>query len=345
MRCLTLAELLQNKLASVSFICREHQGHLCDLIEERGFVIHRLCKGADPAPPSSACNPYHAPWLGVRWDKDAEDTARIISAMPVKPDWLIVDHYALDYRWEEHLRSSVQRIFVIDDLADRVHDCDLLLDQNLVEGMGVRYNDKVPPSCGKMLGPEYALLQPIYAYLHERIPPREGPVRQILIFFGGVDKNNLTGLALSAIMELSHLDLLVDVVISDRSPHYDAIRDQFSCRPGIILHSNLPSLAPLIAKADIAIGAAGTTSWERLCLGLPAVVVTTAENQREVALNLNNCGLIKFIGENKEYKKELFFKLIKESLYLENIFEISWNCKQICDGKGIYRILTIMNRY
>ena len=138
MRCLTIAGVLRDKGASVSFICREHEGHLCNIIEERGFALHRLSKGADPAPPSSASNPYHAPWLGVSWEVDAADTAGIISAMLVKPDWLIVDHYALDEHWEGELRSCVHRIFVIDDLADRVHDCDLLLGQNLITGMETR---------------------------------------------------------------------------------------------------------------------------------------------------------------------------------------------------------------
>ena len=106
---------------------------------------------------------------------------------------------ALDERWERYLRPYVSRIFVIDDLADRVHDCDLLLDQNLVEGMETRYDEKIPSSCGKMLGPEYALLQPIYSELHDKIPPREGRIRRFLIFFCGVDQNYLAAIALCAV--------------------------------------------------------------------------------------------------------------------------------------------------
>ncbi|MGV8108450.1 hypothetical protein [Methanospirillum sp.] len=108
-----------------------------------------------------------------------------------------------------------------------------------------------------MLGPEYALLQPIYGELQDRIPSQEGPVRRILIFFGGVDQSNLTGLALSAVMELNRPDLQIDVAIFDKSSHYDDICNLADGHPGIILYSNLPSLAPLMAKADFAIGAAG----------------------------------------------------------------------------------------
>ncbi|HPZ14727.1 MAG TPA: UDP-2,4-diacetamido-2,4,6-trideoxy-beta-L-altropyranose hydrolase, partial [Bacillota bacterium] len=190
MRCLTLANALARKGVGVSFICREHEGNLCDLIEEQGFTVHRL-----PAPESSFeadATPAHAAWLGAAWQEDARQTGAVIRTLGIKPTWLVVDHYGLDYRWEEALRPLVGRIFVIDDLADRAHDCDLLLDQNLFADMQTRYAGKVPADCRLLLGPEYALLQPIYAELHDRIPPREGPVRRILISFGGADRDNLT---------------------------------------------------------------------------------------------------------------------------------------------------------
>jgi len=341
-RCLTLAEALRDKGASVSFICREHEGHLCDLIKERGFVVHGLCKGADPVSPSTEYDPYHALWLGVSWEEDAKETAGIISSMNKKPDWLIIDHYALDERWEKHLRPYVNRIFVIDDLADRIHDCDLLLDQNLAERMETRYNKKVPSSCGKMLGPEYALLQPIYGELHDRIPPREGPIQRILIFFGGVDLNNLTGMALSAVMELNHPDIKVDVVISEKSLFYNAIRDQATGRPDIILHSNLPSLAPLMAKADLSIGAAGTTSWERLCLGLPAVVVTTAENQIAIAQNLERLNLINWIGHVDSITEKMIYTSISELIENRRLRDMSFQCSQMVDGLGVARVITAL---
>lgn len=341
-RCLTLAEALRDKGASVSFICREHEGHLCDLIKERGFVVHGLCKGADPVSPSTEYDPYHALWLGVSWEEDAKETAGIISSMNKKPDWLIIDHYALDERWEKHLRPYVNRIFVIDDLADRIHDCDLLLDQNLAERMETRYNKKVPSSCGKMLGPEYALLQPIYGELHDRIPPREGPIQRILIFFGGVDLNNLTGMALSALMKLSYPDIKVDAVISEKSLFYNAIRDQATGRPDIILHSNLPSLAPLMAKADLSIGAAGTTSWERLCLGLPAVVVTTAENQIAIAQNLERLNLINWIGHVDSITEKMIYTSISELIENRRLRDMSFQCSQMVDGLGVARVITAL---
>ncbi|PWR69634.1 hypothetical protein ACKUB1_07545 [Methanospirillum stamsii] len=117
------------------------------------------------------------------------------------PDWLIVDHYALDERWEKHLRASVSRIFIIDDLVNRVYNCDVLLDQNLVEGMETRYDDKALSSCGKILGPEYPLLQLIYTELYDRIPhvkDQSGEVR----FFAKVERNNLFHIVIEEIIFL-----------------------------------------------------------------------------------------------------------------------------------------------
>ena len=180
MRCLVLADAIRHQGGDAVFVCREHDGHLCDLIEELGFAVSRL-----PAPKAEyqANNTLrNAAWLGVPWQEDAEQTRVAIEPEGGNPDWLVVDHYALDERWESALRASVGRIMVIDDLADRRHNCELLLDQNLVAQMHTRYADKVPTACGMLLGPEYALLQPIYAELHDRIPPRGGPVRRIFIF-------------------------------------------------------------------------------------------------------------------------------------------------------------------
>ena len=336
MRCLTLAGALAKTGANVSFICREHEGHFCDLIEERGFAVHRL-----PAPAenfTTEATPAHASWLGATWQEDAGQTGAVIKSLGIKPDWLVVDHYALDSRWEHALRPLVGRIFVIDDLADRIHDCDLLLDQNLFADMQTRYAGRVPEDCRLLLGPEYALLQPIYAELHDRIPPREGPVRRILISFGGADRDNLIGRALAAFLSLNRPDIDVDVVISDSSPYAPGIRAQTAGQANIHLHGTLPTLAPLMAKADFAIGAAGTTSWERLCLGLPALVVTLAENQRPIADELQRVGLVRWLGHKDEVSEQSISQALAE-LFEEGIAE-EWSlrCRSTVDGKGADRV-------
>lgn len=336
MRCLTLASALRERGAAVSFVCREHEGHLCDLIEERGLAVSRL-----PAPKAviqTEDTPTHTAWLGASWQEDAGQTRAAIEASGVKPDWLVVDHYALDKRWESVLRASVGRIMVIDDLADRVHDCDLLLDQNLVAQMHTRYADKVPVACGLLLGPEYALLQPIYAELHDRIPPREGPIRRIFIFFGGADSDNLTGRALTAFLHLNRSDIEVDVVITTGGPDAETIRQQVAGHGNIHLHSGLPTLAPLMAKADLAIGAGGVTSWERLCLGLPTLVVTLAENQRPIAKKLQEHGLIRWLGHRDEVDESTIAQALGTLIQQGLDEDWSLRCLAAVDGNGVNRV-------
>ncbi len=336
MRCLTLANALRERGAEILFICREHDGHLCDLIEERGFKVARL-PGLATGHPIDA-PPPPAEWLASSWKEDAEQTLAAIEAVSKEPDWLVVDHYGIDQQWEGALRGSVGRIFVIDDLADRHHDCDLLLDQNLVEDLYDRYAGKVPPTCGMLLGPEYALLQPMYAELHDRVPPREGPVKRIVIYFGGADNENLTGLALSAFLRLNRPDIEVDVVITANSLHASNIEEQTAEHDNIQVHADLFTLAPLIVKADLAVGAAGATSWERLCLGLPSLVVTLADNQRPTAKELNQRNLVRWLGHHNEVNDSVISEALGQ--LIEDGIDEDWSRRssEMVDGKGTKRV-------
>ena len=341
MRCLTLARALRECDVGVSFVCREHKGHLCELIEEEGFTVRRL-----PVPTATSKvgkAPLHAAWLGVTWQEDARQTSKGIESGGHKPDWLVVDHYALDSRWESALRTSSVRIMVIDDLADRVHDCDLLLDQNLVAQMHSRYVNKVPAVCHMLLGPEYALLQPTYAELHDRLAPREGSIKRIFIYFGGADRDNLTGRSLSAFLSLNRMDIEVDVVIASSGPHAESIHRRVMGYGNIHLHSGLPTLASLMGKADLAIGAGGATSWERLCLGLPALVVTLADNQRPIAEELQKMGLIRWIGHKDKVTERMIKAALAESLTAT--FSHAWmnSLQKVVDGRGANRICGYLN--
>jgi len=338
MRCLTLAAALRERGAAVSFICSEYKGHLCGLVEKRSFPVSRL-----PAPAAvthTQGDPSLANWLSATWQEDAEQTRAAIEVMGVKPDWLVVDHYAFDERWEKVMRGSVGRIFAIDDLANREHDCDLLLDQNLVARMHERYVGKVPTTCGLLLGPEYALLQPAYAELHDRVPPRKGPIRRIFIFFGGADSGNWTGRTLSAFLQFNRPDIEVDVVIGAGGPHAESIHRQAAGHENIHLHSNLPTLAALMAAADLAIGAGGATSWERLCLGLPTLVITLADNQRPLAEELQKQGLIHWLGHHDVVSAATVGKAIGKQIQRGSDEEWSLRCFAAVDGGGVSRVCT-----
>jgi len=336
MRCLTLAKVLRDLGKECLFVSRSHQGNLNELPRSQGFATSELPFPEGTQQTSNQPLLAHAHWLGVSWRTDARQTIEALGNTAV--DWLIVDHYALDKRWESQLRHYTKKIMVIDDLADREHDCDLLLDQNLVTDYEIRYERLVVPSCTLLLGPKYALLQPEYAELHSRTPPRSGPVRRIFVYFGGSDLQNLTGFTISVFLNLKLHDLQLDVVINSKSPNAKGIRAQVVGHTNITLYENLPSLAPLMAKADLAIGASGATTWERCCLGLHAIVITVAENQIAIADSLQRAGLIRWVSTAKRVNAEILRDAIEQEINSTEIASSSKLCSTLVDGGGANRV-------
>jgi UDP-2,4-diacetamido-2,4,6-trideoxy-beta-L-altropyranose hydrolase len=330
MRCLTLAEALRGAGGTIAFITRNHLGNLNDYIKSKGFNVHSLPDRNESNLPESLSG--YEKWLGVKQDQDAKDTIQALSG--IRPDWLIVDHYALDARWEKYLANSYRRLMVIDDIADRRHECDLLLDQNLFEDMPIRYQGKLPEKCIQLLGPRYALLQPDYPRLRTQAKPRKAPLNHLLVFFGGADRYNLTGLTLSALEQINTPFECVDVVISRQSPYYEKVKDLAVHSPKIQLHSDLPSLAPLMMKADLAIGAGGAANWERFCLGLPSLVITLAENQRPVNRDLYQMRLIEWIGDVETIQINYVSSAIEGALSRNDIKNWSEHCMNACSGLG-----------
>lgn len=324
-RCLTLAEQLRKCGAEAHFVCRALDGDLCDLVRARGFAVHRLTLPSDQADSVVAA------------DLDAELTIAVIKELP-KFDWICVDHYALDHRWQKRLRPYCQRLMVIDDLADRPHDCDLLLDQNAIAGMETRYDGLVPVGCTSLLGPSYALLNAQYAELRLRAAPREGIPRRLLVSFGGFDQYGLTDMTVQVLCAMDRPALEADVVLASSSPHYGRIQDMVSDRPQIRLFDRTPSLAPFILAADVALGAGGTTHWERLALGLPSLVITVADNQRPVADELARQGLIRWLGDAGQMSPSRLRTALEDVLCNDLSADWSERCMALVDGRGADRV-------
>ncbi len=342
MRCLTLAKALHARGAKCTFICREHEGHLIEKIRQEGFACVAIAKSTEIHGMDDTNGPVlaHANWLRASWQHDAQQTIQALGAKRV--DWLVVDHYALDKRWEESLRSYARKIMVIDDLADRHHDCDLLLDQNLAANFETRYQHLLPGHCATLLGPQYALLQHEYAELHPRTPPRTGQVKRILVFFGGANQQNLTGRTVSAFLKLKRDDIKLDVVVSSNSPHAAEIQEQAQSHANITVHDALPTLAPLIMQADLAIGASGVTSWERCCLGLPSLVITLAENQKPIAAELNERGVVRWLGHYDTVTDDELLDELQSAINDKDLENWSKVCMTVTDGYGVQSVASVL---
>jgi len=338
-RCRTLARELQRRGDKVTFICRRQPGDLIALLEQEFDVLVLPFQCLALTEGLSSRELYGA-WLGCEQDIDANQCLEALYlAGVIDVAWLVVDHYGLDERWESLLIEGLARsaytpyLLAIDDLADRPHQADLLLDQNFFgDAADKRYQNLVPTRCRTLLGPQYALLGPEYAYLHQLVPPRTD-LRRILIFFGGVDSANLTSRALQALLDppLSHL--AVDVVLGMQSPHRQEVSQMLARRPLTTLHSSLPSLAGLIVRADLAIGACGSSTWERVCLDLPSLVVISAENQMMCANALDLFGYIKLIGNTHSVTGEVIRLALLERL---DHLSLGNSPRVLTDGRGTY---------
>ena len=335
MRCLTLANALHEKGAEITFICREHPGHLFDLIESSNYRLLRLSLSKV----STVGRLAHASWLGATQEEDAQQTVEALGRTE-KHDWLIVDHYALDIEWEASMRAHAEHIMVIDDLADRAHDCDVLLDQNLHRAdMEGRYEKLVPPSCKKLLGPKYALLRPEFKEARGNLKVRDGSVKRIFVFFGGSDPTNETGKALRAIQQLASTDIAIDVVVGATNPHQDAITSLCAALPEAKPYREINNIAELMAKADLAIGAGGGALWERCCLGLPTVVMSVANNQQSGCEAVARSAAILYLGKAESVGIELLEGALRVALSSpELLASMSAVGTSLVDGQGGSRV-------
>lgn len=276
MRCLTLATELRERGATVSFICRAQAGDLRGHISEQGFAVHSL------------------PDDVVGWERDADASRSIVAAGAMRLDWIIVDQYEFDARWEKALAQAANGIMVIDDLANRAHDCDVLLDQNFFPDAHARYAPWVPVWCARYTGPEYVLLRREFREAIAQPPTRTSP--RLLVFFGGGDPTGQSLTALEAALEFAP-DMPMDVILGRDNPRAAEIQRRFGERENVNLMTHTPEIARYMRRATLCLGAGGIATFERLALGLPSIVVSTADNQREPLAALAGKGCIEYLGD------------------------------------------------
>ncbi len=344
MRCLTLAEALSEFGATCYFICRNHRGNLCDLILAKGFQLKILPSndsGASSIEKAEVALSYKS-WLGCNWEIDAEQTASVIEH--IKPDWLVVDHYAIDRNWELNVKPFTRLLMVIDDLADRPHICDLLIDQNL--GRDPSDYSQLVPECSKnLIGPDFALLRPEFAFLRTSSLSRrsKGGLKNILITMGGIDRGNATGEVLHALKGCKlGPDCKVTVVLGAHAPWLNHVRYLVKDLPfDTQVLVNVDDMGRRMAGSDLVVGAAGGTAWERACLGVPSIIVLLAENQEPGAAALQAAGAARVVGKVEDIRA-LFPKILDEVSRGEILMEMSRSAAKITNGLGAKNVAQVM---
>ena len=296
MRCLTLARQLEKQHnAEICFICRDLDGNLSRLVEDAGFKLLLLPRGEK----NTSLSGYEA-WLTVPEIVDAKETYTVIERLEKKVDRLVVDSYAITAAWERKLRPLVNEIFVIDDLANRPHDCDILLDQNEYLDKETRYEGLVPDKCKLLLGYKHVLLREEFYEAKKTLRKRDGRVKNILVFYGGSDPTNETMKALNALSGINLSGITVNVIVGGANTHKDQVADFCKKHEGFHYFCQVNNMAEMMAQADLALGAGGSATWERLFLELPSIVTAVSENQEKVAEDCQTLGLINYLGRAKE---------------------------------------------
>ncbi|WP_208592370.1 UDP-2,4-diacetamido-2,4,6-trideoxy-beta-L-altropyranose hydrolase [Gracilibacillus suaedae] len=329
MRCLVLAEQLRTHGVEIIFFCYHFPGNLISHIEAKGFPVHVLSHS------TTIDN------LRANWRKDAEETIEFIRQNPCF-DYFVVDHYDLDYRWEAAVKAFVDQLMVIDDLANRRHYCDSLLDQNLLPNKEKRYQQLVPPNTDLLLGPRYLLLREefVMTKLHER---KRSTIGRILVSFGGSDPTNETYKALKAITQLRDERWQIDAVTGTSNQQIKELRHFVEQHENIQLYEQTNRIAELMTEADIAIGAGGTTTWERCYMQLPAITLEVTDNQSKILHHLHTKGFVYHLGKNREVKpvdiKEALRRLSDTPELLQRMTDRLANFRENVDHCSVSRFM------
>lgn len=341
-RCSVLSNSLLDKGYQVIFVSHDLNG--CTRLPTSKLFSHIFL------PPTPTTNDLYGSRLSLSDSYQHLDARLFLSALPASLNvhLFILDSYSLDLPWEsyvlQHFKSQIApKLLVIEDLLTRDHKCDFLLNQNYINPKeSYEAYRSLSSTTELLLGPKYALLSPDYRDLRAKTWPRHA-LNRVLISFGGSDNLNLTPNILRALNSPSLAGLTVDVVIGPQYLNSDEINNIASSLPNASLHYSPQTLANLLSTADLAIGASGSSVYERMCLYVPSICFITAPNQADVAYTLRNDNLISLIEPSMYTLKNLptiVRHYVHRYMSPEFLFRSSRSLSHICDGNGSGRIMS-----
>lgn len=342
MRCLTLANALRVQGATCRFVCRSQVGELIDLLRKHDHEVLILNTPTNNSGNTASASPY-ADWLLTSWQLDAQQTQEALAPAGCQ-DWLIVDHYALDVQWERAVSGAYQRLLVIDDLANRRHCANLLLDQTF-ERKREDYLSLVNAECELYCGVKYLMLRPEFDTWrsHSLAKRNQNQLKRILVSLGGVDQANVSRDILLALRDPRiSADLDICVVLGASSPWIGEMRLLSEKMPGIELIVAAENMAELLSNCDMVIGAAGASAWERCCLGVPTVMLVLADNQREIAWRLSAVGAALILTPGPGLHEQVVNTILTIQANPTQLGEMSRKASAIVPGSGVDRIVQAM---
>ncbi len=337
-RCLALADAIVQHGGTVAFVCRPRPGNVSAEVAERGYTLLELPALAHDQDVSEPSASEGLGWLGADPETDAAQTKMLVD------EWggasaLVVDHYGIDWRWERALRSSVGKVLVIDDLADRRHECDILTDSLAVDNASDRYAHLVDSGTRLLLGPRFAVLRKEFLRQRASVPARDGHIKKILVTFGGVDEQGYAARAVRALRPILDDDVVIDVVVGAGGRHVVDVQKICAADPNVRVHIDCVNIAELMRSADLGIGGGGGTAWERACMGLPSIVAAIAPNQNGVARALSDalCGLLVSAGDDFDATLVSVVGVLLNQPAL--VKALGANGAQLVDGRGTERLV------
>ena len=319
---------------------------LADKLAEKDWICYFACSSSTVKTVSDLANSKHRT---LELPLQSQNQPQyLMSLFPQGTELLVVDHYELDSNYESSCRPRASAILAIDDLANRTHDADILLDQT-INRPKTDYKNLTPNDCWILIGPEYALLREEFSKnrspalcARDRRPPK---LDRILVSLGSQDLSDATSLVLNNIYSFLD-DVHVDVILSGTAPHLARVKELMKQFPSTRLFPDVNNMSALISKADLAIGAGGISSWERCCLGLPTVSITVSDNQALINKNLDDIGAVCHIGEYQKIDSEKLTNSIETFHVNPNkLTDMSRKARRVCDGLGANRLVDIITEY
>jgi len=334
-RCLALAQELKRRGAEVTFVSRRMKGDIVEAVAAKGYRVKQLIADAE-------LDFVRYPWLGVSSADDAAQTIAVVQ--DDRPNLLIIDQYGIDVAWECMLRPFVDRLFVIDDLAERYHDCDILLNQNYRSNEADPYR-VLAAGARRLIGPRYALLREEFGRVCEGGARDErDSTGRVMICFGGGDELDFTSAAVRSVEPLLPMLKQVDVIVGPSNPNLEKLSAYVYSNPKFNLVTGASDLSPYMLAADLVVGAGGSMCWERFCLGAPTLAFGVAENQRLLLEPLIRDGYllgVPFMPLPDETMMRYWLSCALSSRSL--LLGMSKRGRMLVDGQGVERVADALN--